>query len=98
MQHTMVVGTTEAFDFQLEDDGENLVGTGLTPTIEFREAGVSATVAWLDQATGTVRVTAVTGIVVDRTYHFRFKLMDGAGKIAFCPNDDEPDEWHVVPV
>ena len=97
MLHTMVLGTTESQDFQLLDDGENLVGTGLTVTIEFRESGVSATAAWLSQATGTVRVTAVTGMATaGRMYHFRFKLVDSGSKVAYCPNAHSPDEWFIA--
>lgn len=99
MQHTMVLGTTEPQDFQLYDDGVALVGTGLTVTIEFREAGISATAAWLVQADGTVRVTAVTGMsTANQTYHFRFKLVDGSSKIAYCPNGHSADEWFVARV
>jgi hypothetical protein len=98
MQHTMVYGTTEAQTFQLLDDGENLVGTGLTVTIEFRESGVSASVAWLSQSGGTVSVTGMTGMELERTYHFRFKLVDGTGKIGYCPNDFSADQWYVTKV
>jgi hypothetical protein len=97
MQYTWVEGTTEPNDFQLKDDGANLVGTDFDVDIEFREAGVSATVAWLDQAAGTVRVTDVTGMTVGKTYHFRFTLTDGNGKIGYCPNAFAADAWCVVP-
>jgi hypothetical protein len=95
MQHTMVLGTTEPQDFQLQDDGENIVGTGLTVTIQFREAGISATAAWLSQSAGTVRVTDVTG-ARPGSYFFRFKLVDSNGKVAYCPNSYAADEWVVA--
>lgn len=98
MKYTMVVGTTEPSDFQLLDDGENLDGSGFDVDIEFRNEDVSATVAWLDQAGGTVRVTDVTGMTVGGTYLFRFKLTDSGGKIGYCPNDFSPDAWIVARV
>lgn len=98
MQHTMVYGTTEPQDFELFSDGEALVGTGLTPTIEFREAGVSATVAWLDQAAGTIRITNMTGMSANSKYHFRIRLTDVSLNFGYCPNGYAPDEWAVVSV
>lgn len=96
MQHTMVIGTTEPQDFQLQDDGANLDGTDLTVTIQFLESGISATAAWLDQDGGTVRVTAVTGAHAGHTYRFRFKLVDTNGNVAYCPNGKYADEWFVT--
>lgn len=98
MQHTTVTGTTEPQDFQLYDDGEALVGTGFTVEIEFRESGVTATVDWLAQATGTVRVTDFDGMQTGKTYHFRFKLTDQNAKVGYCPNGDAADEWFVARV
>jgi hypothetical protein len=98
MQHTMVYGTTEPQDFQLYDDGDVLVGTGFTLEIEFREPNVSATVEWLAQATGQVRVTDMIGMSEGKTYHFRFKLTDQNDKIGYCPNTHAADEWFVVRV
>jgi hypothetical protein len=35
---------------------------------------------------------------LERTYHFRFKLVDGTGKIGYCPNDFSADQWYVTKV
>lgn len=101
MQHTMVAGTTEPQDFQLYSQVPGqaiaaLVGTGLTVTMQFLDSGVSATVAWLVQASGTVRVTDVTGVQPGQTYRFRFKLVDGSSKVAYSPNGKYPDELFVT--
>lgn len=106
MTHTMVIGTTEPQDFQLLDDGAVLVGTGLDVAIEFRTAGLTAaqlaatatsaiSVAWLAQATGTVRVTGMEGLPLG-TYYFRFTLEDLTGDIGYVPNEATSDEWRVV--
>ena len=99
MTHTMVVGTTEPQDFQLLDDHAPLVGTGLDIDIEFRANEVDAedlpSVAWLSQATGTVRVTDVESLAVG-TYHFRFTLTDSGGKVGYVPNESATDVWRVV--
>ena len=101
MTHVIVVGTSEPQDFQLQDNGANLVGTGLTIALEFRETSDElddVLVAWLDQAAGTVRVTGTEGLIRG-TYHVRFKLTDLGGKVGYVPNLQKPsDEWLVVRV
>lgn len=96
MKHEMVVGTSEAQDFQLLDNRVALNGTGLSIGIEFAVApGGAPTIAWLNQATGTVRVSNVAGMVVG-TYPFRFTLTDGGGKKGYVPNSKAPDVWIVA--
>lgn len=97
MTHTMVAGTSEPQDFQLKDDGANLVGTGFTVGIVWSETTPAGppTVAWLSQAAGTVRVTGCASMAVGK-YPFRFSLTDGASAVGYCPNGDAPDEWLVV--
>lgn len=100
MTHTIVEGTEEPQDFQLLDDGVALVGTGLTLGIEFREttAGVEdVSVAWLDQATGTVRASGIENLARG-TYHVRFTLTDSGGNVGYAPNGVGSDEWRVVRV
>lgn len=106
MKHTIVFGTTEPQDFALLDDGEALVGTGFDIGIEFRETGLSeeqlaevaeVSVAWLDQAAGTVRVTNFEDLPIG-TYYVRFTLTDSGGKVGYAPNEAGADEWRVVRV
>lgn len=99
MTHTMVVGTTEAQDFQLLNDGVALNGTGLTVSIEWRDPEPASlpTVAWLSAAAGTVRVTGTGSMPVGR-YPFRFKLVDGSSLIGYAPNSAGADVWRVVAV
>lgn len=103
MTHVMVVGTTEPQDFALTDDGEALVGTGLTIGIAFEVASTltaeeKPTVAWLDQAAGTVRATPPAGMPVG-AHRFRWTLTDSGGKVGFVPNlDATPNLWRVVKV
>lgn len=100
MKHTIVEGTTEPQDFALLDDGAALVGTGFDLGIDFRETSDElddVVVAWLNQATGTVRVTGLEGLPTGK-YHVRFTLTDGAGKVGYVPNGVGADEWSVVRV
>lgn len=99
----MVVGTSEPQEFQLLQDGVPLNGTGFSVAIEFR-GGVgeptapTLSVAWLDQAAGTVRVSGVEIMIVER-YHFRFKLTDAGAKVGYIPNlASLPNVWNVVRV
>ena len=55
------------------------------------------TVAWLDQATGTVRVTGVD-LLPPGSYSVRYQLMDGIGNVGYAPNGDTADDWDVVQV
>ena len=95
--YTIVYGTEEPQDFQLYDDGVALVGTGLTVSLTIRETltVTAPTVAWLDQAAGTVRVSGCEVLPVGR-YHVRYKLTDGNGDDGFAPNGDLADIWNVV--
>lgn len=102
MQHTIVVGTSEPQDFQLYDDGVALVGTGYTVTLAIanRSGATIATpptVAWLSQATGTVRVSGVETLTVGK-YDVRFLLTDSSSDDGYAPNGLAPDLWHVVKV
>jgi hypothetical protein len=102
MTHNLVVGTSEPQDFQLTDDGENLVGTGFDVAIAFAEdASVDAddvTVDWLSQADGTVRMTDTEDLPVG-SHKFRWTLTDGGGKVGFIPNlDAAPNILRVVKV
>ena len=95
MKHTMVVGTSEPQDFQLEDDNANLDGSGWDVDIEFRTGGEDVTVAWLNQAAGTVRVSGLEDLAAG-IYYFRFTLTDGSS-LAYVPSTD-PVTLRVVPV
>lgn len=97
--HTMVVGTSEPQDFQLLDDGVALVGAGWTVAIEFRAPAPATppTVAWLNQATGTVRVTGCASMPVGR-YYCRFRITDGDDAEAFVPGVPAALEWRVIAV
>jgi hypothetical protein len=100
MTHVIVQGTSEPQDFALLDDGVALVGTDLTVNIEVYLNAVLVTsspptVAWLNQAGGTVRVSGVENLAVG-SYQVRFKLTARAGKIAYCPNLSSPDRWRVL--
>jgi hypothetical protein len=100
MTHTLVVGTSEPQDFQLLDEGLPLDGTSLDIDIEFRETlpvGVTIAVAWLSQATGTVRVTGIEDLPIGK-YHSRFKLTDVGNDDGYVPNEQAPDTWDVVKV
>jgi hypothetical protein len=96
MMHEMVLGTSEPQDFQLLTDMQPLNGTGLTVGIQFRETGVTGvSVAWLDQAAGTVRVTGAENLE-RRTYHVRFTLTDGNGKLGYAPGPSDAFDWVVT--
>ncbi|MGE3175937.1 MAG: hypothetical protein AB7O32_00590 [Vicinamibacterales bacterium] len=100
--HVIPEGTGEPQDFQLRNDGSALVGTGLTVSLEIAAYSGAAvvsppSVAWLDQAAGTVRVTG-TELLPRDSYAVRYKLEDVAGAIGFVPNAAAPDVWQVVRV
>ena len=100
MTHVIPVETSEAQDFQLRDDGEPLVGTGFTVTLEITNRSGAAiatppTVAWLSQAAGTVRVSGCENLAIG-TYYVRFILTDSGGKVGYVPNARRPYIWHVV--
>lgn len=99
------LGTTEPADLQLTDDGENLVGTGLTLGLEIEKYVNGAmvaidtppTVAWLSAAAGTVRVTDLDNLD-EGNYYVRFSLDNGAGSVGYVPNGKSADLWQVVPL
>lgn len=106
MKHVIVLGTSEPQEFQLEDDGAPLVGTGFDVALDWREQGLSAEqiaalesvdVVWLNQAAGTVRVTGIEELPLG-TYYLRYTLTDSGGKVGYCPNEPGADEWRVVKV
>jgi hypothetical protein len=102
--YRIVEGTSEPQDFQLEDDGEALVGTGFTVALKLYSNGTlvttsAPTVAWLSQAAGTVRVSGCEGLSAGE-YRVRFTLTDGSSKVGFVPggpNVTEADRWIIVP-
>jgi hypothetical protein len=98
MTHVVVLGTSGPQDFQIYDDDAPLDGTGLTLGIEWRtEPETPPTVAWLNQATGTVRMSGCEGLT--RTDHaFRFTLTDGSNKVGYAPNGPAPNILRVVRV
>lgn len=93
MIYILVVGTSEPQDVQLTDDGDPLVGTGFDLDIEFSADSLDATdavsVAWLVQASGTVRMTDMEDLPVG-DHKFRFSLTDGGGKKGYVPNLSVP--------
>jgi hypothetical protein len=99
LTHTMVEGTSEPQDFQLLSDRAIIDWSEWDVEIEWRtEPGETLPeVAWLDQATGTVRVTGCEAMPVGE-HLFRFKITDGAGDVAYVPNKAAADTWRVVPV
>jgi hypothetical protein len=108
MSHPKLIipfGTTEPLDLQLTDDGENLVGTGLTLGIEiqkyvngaYEDVDTPPTVAWLSAASGTVRVTDAD-VLEEGSYYVRFSLDNGAGDVGYVPNGKAADLWVVVPI
>jgi hypothetical protein len=103
MTHDIPYGTSEPQDFALLDEGSPLVGTGLTVDLVITRAnGTSVgspvpTVAWLDQALGTVRVSGVEGLALG-SYRVRYQLTDGGGSVGFSPNGAVADTWNVVRV
>ena len=95
--YEIVYGTTEPQDFQLLDDSEDQVGTGLeVGIVVYRGTTLveGITVAWLSQANGTVRVSGVGTLAVGE-YHVRYTLTDGAGKVGYVPSGREADRWLV---
>ena len=97
MRIITIEGDSEPKDFQILNDGAALNGTGWTPTIVMPDTAPALTVAWLDQAAGTVRVTGHEALT-EGDYLFRFQLTNGAGKIGFAPNIKQADKWRVVPL
>lgn len=97
--HEMVVGTTEPQDFELQNDDAAIDGTGLTIGMHIEDALTGTTVsgltvAWLDQDSGTVRVTGVATLTVGR-YKVRFSVTSGSS-VGYFPRDGQPMVWKVV--
>lgn len=102
MPHVIPIGTSEPQDFGLFDDRAPIVGTGWSVALEItaRDGAVIATpptVAWLNQAAGTVRVTGTEALPLGN-YSVRFRLTDLSSKVGFAPNGHAPLLWVVVPV
>lgn len=101
MTHTFPVGTSEPQDFELQDKGVAINGTGLTLGLVIVNAttlvapSTPPSVAWLNQAAGTVRVSGVNGLAVG-SYYVRYSLTDAGGKVGYAPNGAKPDLWKVV--
>jgi hypothetical protein len=99
--YRIVEGTTEPQDFQLKDDDENLVGTGLTLGIVVYNNGTAVsgiTAAWLDQTNGTARVSGI-GTLEAGEYAVRFTLTDTGSKVGFVPGGQkvmEADRWIIT--
>jgi hypothetical protein len=102
---TIVVGTSEPLDFELRDKGIAIDGSGLTialaitQLVDGQPATVTSppTVAWLDIAAGTVRVSGAGALPVGN-YLVRYQVTDNGGRVGFFPNGDKADIWRVVPV
>lgn len=99
----IVEGTSEPYEFQLYNNGAALVGTGLDVFLELYQRSTAITespmpsVAWLSQATGTVRVTGLETLEKGN-YRVRYRLEDSGNLVGFAPNQDAADEWTVVRV
>src|SRR4051794_4245990 len=105
MIHYIPVGTSEPQDFALrDDDGEVIPGDGLTVTLQIvKKVGITTvavdtppTASWLDASAGTVRVDG-TEVLTAGVYLVRFSLT-ASGLVGYCPNGENSDQWHVVPV
>lgn len=103
--YRIVEGTSEPQDFQLEDDGAALDGTGFDVDVVVYQNGTLVTtnapdVDWLSQGDGTVRVTGIEALGSGE-YHVRYTLTDGANKVGFVPGGPNvmgADIWIIVPV
>lgn len=98
--HEIVYSTSEPQDFVLENDEVAIDGTGLTVGLHIEtHAGAAVlpepTVAWLVQASGTVRVSGCDTLPVGR-YKVRFSVENGSGDIGYFPRDGQPMVWKVV--
>jgi hypothetical protein len=102
--YRIVEGTSEPQDFELQDDGAALDGTGFTIALKLYSNGTLVTTtpptaAWLVQASGTVRVTGCEALPTGE-YRARYTLTDGSNKVGFVPggpNIIEADRWIIVP-
>ena len=95
-------GTSDPYDCALLESGLPLNGTGFSVALVLRYQGETIgspglTVAWLDQAGGTVRITGAEILPVGE-YTLRFRLEDTGGQIGYVPNGGTGETWDVVPV
>lgn len=98
--YKLVYGASEPFDVQLKNNGAALDGTGYTVGLalyQASEAVSGVSVAWLTQASGTVRVTGHESLAIGE-YQARFTLTDTSSKVGHVPNGGEADRWIVVAV
>lgn len=90
----VVEGWTSRLTFQLEEDGVDLVGTGLTLSAldivgsDGTAVTTTSDFGWLSQAGGTVYYDPDgTDLRADNSpYRIRYQLTDGSGKVAWHPN------------
>lgn len=101
MAESLVEGWTGPLDFTLTANGVAIDGTGASVALVLasRNGGIvpmAGKVAWLVQASGTVRVQpAAADLKADQSpYDARFKVTDSGGKVTFYPNGP-PDVWTV---
>lgn len=97
----IVEGWTGNLDFALTADGVAIDGTGSTVTLVLRTRNgmsvpTTGKVAWLAQASGTVRYQpALADLKADQSpYEARFKVTDGSSKDVYFPNG-QADAWTV---
>ena len=101
MTEVMIEGATAPLDFRLKEAGVAFDGTGFTVGLEISTSAGQAigspepTVAWLDQADGTVRVSGRETLTVGE-YSVRYKVADGAGAFDYFPRGEPADMWAVI--
>lgn len=95
MKYT-IQGATEPHDFQILEDEQPFDGTGYTVRAVFSSDEVNAvvTAAWLEQATGKVRLTGVGNMPAGQ-YKFRLKVIAGNGTWSYVPSEGLHDWWRV---
>jgi hypothetical protein len=86
-------GWTSALDFQLLLNGAAFDATGMTlaSVVRDREGKlVTVSTAWGTQATSLARLSPVVTdfVAAQGPYSLRFRVTDGAGKIAYFPQGD----------
>jgi hypothetical protein len=98
-----VEGWTVPLDFQLKDDNVAVNLTGMTVALVLQDNnGVvitpAGTTSIFDAVTGKVRFSpAAADLVASKSpYTARWKVTDGAGKVAFFPSGTD-DVWIVRP-
>jgi len=98
----IVEGTTMRISFQLKEDGDNLVGTGLTVSAldivgnDGVAVDTTSDFGWITAASGTVYYDPDSSdFVAEKSpYRIRYQLTDGNGKVAWWP-DGKADEIRV---